>query len=77
MLNFKYFDPKTHIAYEEMPNGTYCSFSISSKDGNISVALISDSVKLPDLNDLIEVDEKLMEIYMNTLEYLKYIQPVD
>lgn len=77
MLNFKYFDPKTHIVYEEMPDGTYCSFSISSKDGNINVSLISDSVKLPDLNDLIEVDEKLMEIYMNTLEYLKYIQPVD
>jgi hypothetical protein len=77
MLNFKYFDPKTHIAYEELPNGTYCSFSISSKNGDINVALISDNVKLPDLNNLIEVDEKLIEIYMNTLEYLEYIHPVD
>ena len=70
MLKFKYFDPMTHIAYEEMSNGTYCSFSVSFKNEDINVALISDNAKLPDLDNLIEVNGTVHEC-------LKYFQLVN
>ena len=70
MLKFKYFDPKTHVAYEERPDGTYCSFSVHFKNGDISVALISDNATLPDLNELVEINGTVHEC-------LKYFQLVN